>query len=178
MALKDKHLADGEEIRLDLRTHGKALVGPLLLLVVLVAAVVAVAVLTRDSDQSTWILLAVAVIALVLAVPGVLLPAWRWNSTRYVFTNRRVSNRYGLLTKKGRDIPLYRINDVAIEKGPLDRVLGCGTLVISDATDKAGMELHDVPRVEDVQVELQNLLFAADDGSDDGEWPPTEPRRP
>ena len=177
MALKDKHLADGEEIRLDLRTHGKALVGPLLLLVVLVAAVVAVAVLTRDSDQSTWILLAVAVIALVLAVPGVLLPAWRWNSTRYVFTNRRVSNRYGLLTKKGRDIPLYRINDVAIEKGPLDRVLGCGTLVISDATDKAGMELHDVPRVEDVQVELQNLLFAADDGSDDGEWPPTEPPR-
>ena len=31
--------------------------------------------------------------------------------------------------------------------------------------------------VEEVQVELQNLLFAADDGSDDGEWPPTEPRR-
>ena len=62
MALKDKHLADGEEIRLDLRTHWKALAGPLLLLVVLVAAVVAVAVLTRDSDQSTWILLAVAVI--------------------------------------------------------------------------------------------------------------------
>ena len=31
--------------------------------------------------------------------------------------------------------------------------------------------------IEDVQVELQNLLFAADDGSDDGEWPPTEPRR-
>lgn len=88
-----------------------------------------------------------------------------------------MSNRYGLLTKRGRDIPLYRINDVAIEKSVLDRMLGCGTLVISDATDKAGMELHDVPRVEEVQVELQNLLFSADDGSDDGEWPPTEPRR-
>ena len=177
MALKDKHLADGEEIRLDLRTHWKALVGPLVLLVLLVAFVAAAAVLTRDSDQRTWIVLAVAVVALALAVPGVLVPAWRWNSTRYVFTNRRVSNRYGLLTKRGRDIPLYRINDVAIEKGLLDRMLGCGTLVISDATDKAGMELHDVPRVEEVQVELQNLLFSADDGSDDGEWPPTEPRR-
>ena len=176
MALKDKHLADGEEIRLDLRTHWKALVGPLVLLVLLVAFVAA-AVLTRDSDQRTWIVLGVAVVALALAVPGVLVPVWRWNSTRYVFTNRRVSNRYGLLTKRGRDIPLYRINDVAIEKSVLDRMLGCGTLVISDATDKAGMELHDVPRVEGVQVELQNLLFSADDGSDDGEWPPTEPRR-
>ena len=37
--------------------------------------------------------------------------------------------------------------------------------------------LHDVPHVEDVQVKLQNLLFAGDDGSDDGEWPPNEPRR-
>lgn len=146
MALKDKHLADGEEIRLDLRTHWKALIGPLVLLVLLVAFVAAAAVLTRDSDQRTWIVLGVAVVALALAVPGVLVPVWRWNSTRYVFTNRRVSNRYGLLTKRGRDIPLYRINDVAIEKSVLDRMLGCGTLVISDATDKAGMELHDVPR--------------------------------
>lgn len=70
MALKDKHLADGEEIRLDLRTHWKALVGPLVLLVLLVAFVAAAAVLTRDSDQRTWIVLGVAVVALALAVPG------------------------------------------------------------------------------------------------------------
>ncbi len=178
MALKDKHLADGEEIQLDLRTHWKALVLPLLLLVVLLVIVGATAALTQGVDWGMWAVVAVGAIALVLAVIGVLVPVWRWNSTRYVFTNRRVSHRHGLLTKKGRDIPLYRINDVAIEKGPLDRVLGCGTLVISDATDKAGMELHDVPAVESVQVTLQNLLFCTDDGSDDGEYPPSEPRRP
>ena len=65
-------------------------------------------------------------------------------------------------------------------------------LVRSALTGAAGAELaasdalvqlltrrvdFDVPRVEGVQVELQNLLFSADDGSDDGEWPPTEPRR-
>ncbi|GAA8850887.1 PH domain-containing protein [Helicobacter pylori] len=177
MGLKDSQLSDGEEIRLEMHTHWKALVQPLLVLVVLVAIVVAAAMLTRDSDQAGWITLVVGVVALLLAVVGVLLPLWRWRSTHYVFTNRRVSHRYGLLTKHGRDIPIYRINDVAVEKGLLDRMLGCGSLIISDATDKAGMELHDVPHVEQVQVELQNLLFAADDGSDDGEWPPTEPRR-
>lgn len=177
MALKEKHLADGEEIQLDLRTHWKALVLPLLLLAVLIAIVATTAVLTQDADWGTWAVVAVGVVAVVLAVIGTLIPIWRWNSSRYVFTNRRVSYRHGLLTKKGRDIPLYRINDVAIEKGPIDRLLGCGTLVISDATDKAGMELRDVPAVEDVQVALQNLLFQHDDGSDDGEFPPSEPRR-
>lgn len=177
MALKEKHLADGEEIQLDLRTHWKALVLPLLLLAVLIAIVATTAVLTQDADWGTWAVVAVGVVAVVLAVIGTLIPIWRWNSSRYVFTNRRVSYRHGLLTKKGRDIPLFRINDVAIEKGPIDRLLGCGTLVISDATDKAGMELRDVPAVEDVQVALQNLLFQHDDGSDDGEFPPSEPRR-
>lgn len=177
MALKEKHLADGEEIQMNLRTHWKALVLPVLLLVVLIAIVATTVALTQDSDWGVWALTAVGAIAAVLAVIGVLLPVWRWNSSRYMFTNRRVSHRHGLLTKKGRDIPLYRINDVAIEKGPIDRILGCGTLVISDATDKAGMELRDVPGVETVQVTLQNLLYRTDDGSDDGEFPPTEPPR-
>lgn len=177
MALKEKHLADGEEIQMNLRTHWKALVLPVLLLVVLIAIVATTAALTQDSDWGVWALTAVGAITAVLAVIGVLLPVWRWNSSRYMFTNRRVSHRHGLLTKKGRDIPLYRINDVAIEKGPIDRILGCGTLVISDATDKAGMELRDVPGVETVQVTLQNLLYRTDDGSDDGEFPPTEPPR-
>ena len=69
---------------------------------------------------------------------------------------------------------------VAVASAPAgltDRLLGCGTLVISDATDKAGVTLHDVPRVEQVQVVLHDLLFSADDGSDDGEFPPREPRR-
>lgn len=177
MALKEKNLAEGEEIRLDLHTHWKALVRPVLLLIGLVAIVIAVAVLGRDTDWGSWALIVAGVVAIVLAVIGVLIPVWRWNSSRYVFTNRRISHRYGLLTKQGRDIPLYRINDVAINMGPVDRLLGCGTLIISDATDKAGMELRDVPAVEQVQVTLQNLLFQHDDGSDDGQFPPSEPRR-
>lgn len=49
--------------------------------------------------------------------------------------------------------------------------------MVSDATEKQGMELHDVPRVDEVHVRLQELLYSADDGSDDGEWPPREPTR-
>ena len=170
-------LGADEYVVLNLRTHVKAL---FLAIVIAVVTIVAGAVLTllvpAGSAQAglRWAILGVAV---VILVAGSVLPFLRWATSRYTITNRRLITRSGIITRTGRDIPLYRINDVTYEKGLLDRILGCGTIVISDATDKAGVVLHDVPRVEQVQVQLHELLFAADDGSDDGEFPPTEPRR-
>lgn len=177
MALREKHLAEGEHVVLDLRTHWKALAEPAALLVFLLAAIYVVRWLARDSDWAGWVTVAVVALAVVLTVLFVVIPVWRWNTTRYVVTNRRIAHRSGILTKRGRDIPLYRINDITMEKGVVDRLFGCGTLVISDATEKAGLELDDVPRVEEVHLRLQELLHAADDGTDDGERPPTEPPR-
>nr|WP_245993478.1 hypothetical protein [Xylanimonas allomyrinae] len=56
-------------------------------------------------------------------------------------------------------------------------MLGCGTLVIADATEKPGMLLDDVPRVDTVHRTIQQLLWEQDDGTDDGELPPGEPPR-
>jgi membrane protein YdbS with pleckstrin-like domain len=173
MGLSEKHLTEGEHVVMELKEHAKALFWPFVLLLVLVAAVV-VTVLLVPNDVVRWV---VAGLALVAAVVWVLVPWLRWRTTEYTVTNKRIAMRSGIITRTGRDIPLYRINDVNYEKGPIDRIFGCGTLVISDATDKPGLNLHDVPDVENVQVRLHDLLFTADDGSDDGEWPPNEPPR-
>ena len=177
MALKDKQLADGEEIVLSIRTHWKALAEPVALGLFLLALLWAVWWFTRDQSFGSWLTIGAAVVVAAILLWFVVIPVLRWFTSRYVITNRRISHRTGILTKVGRDIPLHRVNDIAIEKNLLDRMLRCGSLVVSDATDKAGMLLHDVPRVESVHVQLQNLLYAHDDGSDDGEWPPNEPRR-
>lgn len=177
MALRPNQLVDGEEVVLVLRTHWKALIVAILWAVVLVAALVALWFFLRGQDYyviTMWVAGAVA-LAFALWLAG--LPVLRWRSESYTITNRRISHRFGILNRGGRDIPLHRINDIGLEKGLLDRMLGCGTLVVSDATDKGGMILHDVPNVERVHVQLQELLYSYDDGSDDGEWPPNEPRR-
>ena len=64
-----------------------------------------------------------------------------------------------MFTRRGHDIPLNRISDVSYEKGILDRILGCGTLVISDASEQGRVELHDIPRVEKAQLILSDLLY-------------------
>jgi hypothetical protein len=46
-------------------------------------------------------------------------------------------------------------------------MLGCGTLVISDASEQTGMRLSDVPRIEWVHRELTDLVFGTNDGADD-----------
>ncbi len=173
MALREKDLTDGETVVMELREHAKTLLWPFVLLLLLVAICVATAVLAT-SDVLVWVVLGLAAVA---AIAWVFLPWLRWRTTSYSVTTHRIAERSGILTRIGRDIPLYRINDVALEKDLIDRVFGCGTLVVSDATEKQGMELHDVPNVDQVHVRLQDLLHSADDGSDVGEWPPTEPRR-
>ena len=176
--VNSKTLGEGEHVVLNLRTHVKALLGPLVVLALALAAVAAAYLVIPDSAAQPWLRLVVVVLAVLAVVVWAVTPFLRWSTSRYTITNRRLITRSGVITRTGRDIPLYRINDVAYEKGLLDRILGCGTLVISDATEKAGVVLHDIPRIEAVQLQLSELLHAADDGSDDGEFPPNEPRRP
>jgi membrane protein YdbS with pleckstrin-like domain len=178
MAFSDKLLAQGERVELELRTHAKKVVVPLLLLLVTIAAVSTLTWLARDQDWPSWVTWAILAVGLLVIILWAIVPFLRWRTTIYVVTNRRLITREGIITRTGRDIPLYRINDVTYEKDLLDRMLGCGTLIISDATDKAGVRLYDIPRVERVHVRLNELLFQHDDGSDDGEFPPSEPPRP
>ena len=173
LAMSLKELTEGEDVVLELRTHVKALFWPIMLLVVLVAAVAVTAALGAPAVAVE----VVAVVAFLLACL-VVLPRWaRWLTTRYVVTTKRVLVRSGIVTRVGRDIPLYRINDLGSEQGPLDRLFGCGTITVSDASDKPGLVLRDVPNVDAAQVRLHELLFAHDDGSDEGEFPPGEPAR-
>jgi hypothetical protein len=40
-------------------------------------------------------------------------------------------------------------------------MFGCGTLIISDASETGRVELHDIPRVEEVQLVLNDLVHEA-----------------
>jgi uncharacterized membrane protein YdbT with pleckstrin-like domain len=65
--------------------------------------------------------------------------------------------RTGILTRRGRDIPLARINDVSFQKGPLDRLLGSGRLTVESAGEHGQIVLTDIPQVEQVHSTLFRL---------------------
>ena len=96
------------------------------------------------------------VVAGVLALWFALRPFLEWLTATYTITNRRLITRSGVLARKGHDIPLTRISDVAYEMGIVDRMLGCGTLIISDASTNGRVLLHDIPQVEETQRRLND----------------------
>jgi uncharacterized membrane protein YdbT with pleckstrin-like domain len=167
MAISPKLLSDGEHVVISTRTHWKALVFPAVVLIVTCAvAGFLLAVLPSGSahDPLMW---AIVVVAAIVIVWWTIRPFIVWLTTEYTVTNRRIINRSGIITRKGRDIPLYRINDVSYERDLLDRMLGCGTLVIAVANEEGNSVLYDVPRVEQIQLKITNLLFSRQDSTDE-----------
>lgn len=158
--LSEKLLLDDETVETATRTHVKVLIVPFLigLAVMLIGGYFVGAV--GDSGGGTPRLLGLAVLA-VLFLWGTVLPFLRWLTWTYTLTNRRLIEQKGILTRKGRVIPLARINDVEYEKGVIDRVLRCGTLIIHDASHQSGLELHDIPRIEDLHRQISRLVLTS-----------------
>jgi membrane protein YdbS with pleckstrin-like domain len=156
--VRDPSLTADEQPVLRLHPHWKTLIGPLLLAVVVVAAALAVEAVIPSSRAAAVEGLAVAAIAILALMLWLMVPVLRWRTTMYELTSRRMRVREGILTRHGRDIPLARINDVSFEKGPLDRLLGSGRLVVESAGEHGQILLNDIPHVEFVQATLFRLV--------------------
>ena len=168
MAFPSKLLNEGEHVVVSTRTHPKALLLPVLILV-LTLGVAAYAQRTGGGRVAGVTHVAVWVVAAVVIVMWVVRPVVGWATTTYTFTNRRFIKRSGLIGKEGRTIPLNRISGVDFEFGVIDRIFGCGTLVVSDASELGRVELEDVPRVEEVQLKVADELHRlSGHRSDDG----------
>ncbi len=157
MAISSKLLNEGEYVVVSTRTHPKVLILPLVVLI-LTLAVAAFVSRLGDGGSADVVHLVAWVIAALVILWWVVRPLVDWATTTYTFTNRRFIKRSGLIAKEGRTIPLNRISGVDFEIGVVDRVFGCGTLVVSDASELGRVELDDIPRVEQVHLKVAEEL--------------------
>ena len=156
-----KLLGDGEEVVMAMRPHWKEMFWPVLILLVLSPLATYVAAVVPDGSAQRWLRLAVVVVAGIVVLRWVVWPFLVWLTTSYVVTDRRLITRVGVIARLGRDMPLSRVNDVTFEhSGLLERLLGCGTLVVESAGERGQLVLRDVPRVEEVQRDVYRLAEA------------------
>jgi uncharacterized membrane protein YdbT with pleckstrin-like domain len=154
VAISKKLLNEGENVLVSMRQHPKALFPAVFALVVLLAVGVAVQSLI-DQDTVTlvvWVLVGIGIIWFVLR------PFLLWLTSVHAITDRRIITRWGILTRRGHDIPLKRVSDMSIEINLIDRPFGCGTLIITNASTDGEVHLHDIPRVEKTKLLIHNLV--------------------
>ena len=151
-------LSEGEHSVLILHPHWKILLRPTLILILVALAAAAALVLIPQGRYTGSGQIAVGVVAVLAVLIWFVVPFLRWQTTTYELTNRRLRLREGVLSRSGRDFPLIRISDVSFSHGLIDRLLGCGQLVVESAGEHGQLVLTEIPQVEKVQVILFQLV--------------------
>jgi membrane protein YdbS with pleckstrin-like domain len=122
-------LAPGEEVKLEARPHGVALVVPLSRPLVFAGGGAALVVV---GSSITWPLGLLGALVLGLAAFAALRTVWRWDRTRLVLTSEKLFVVYGIARRRAAAVRLSRVPALEWEQSPVGRVLGYGTLVAGD----------------------------------------------
>lgn len=128
------------------RPHWRVLL-PALVWAMVVAAVAGGALAALGTDPMVVILAAAATVWLVVAGRRVM----RWRFARHILTSERIIARTGVVARSGTEIPLTNIDAVHYRQRMFERVIGCGTLVITPVGSMAPTRLANVRRPAVVQ---------------------------
>jgi membrane protein YdbS with pleckstrin-like domain len=158
VAFPRRLLNENEDVLLDLRPHWSYFLGRALVLLLAVVAFVAVAV-SIENDVLPWVLGVLVLIALARLV----LHYASWTTTEFVVTTDRLILRAGVLSKKGMEIPLERVNTVFFSQKLRERIFGFGDLVIESGGERGQQVINDVPHPERVQSVIHGAMEDEED---------------
>jgi uncharacterized membrane protein YdbT with pleckstrin-like domain len=150
-------LTEGEHLVFRLHKHWKTIIWPILMLAAILVATLALLLLVGPLEHPTARLV-VGVVAILAVLVFVARPLLRWWTTSYELTTRRLRLRAGVVARRGRDFPLSRISDVSFAQGPMDRLLGCGRLIVESPGEHGQLTLTEIPHVKRVQATLFQLV--------------------
>ena len=153
MAFPRKLLNEGEQVILDLIPHWSTLAFPVAVLLAVLAATIAGETFNRDLG------LGLAVVLLAV-IAWVALRVVRRQTTNLVLTTDRLIHRVGVVAKRGKEIPLERINDIAYHQSVFERLIGTGDLSIESAGARSRETFSDIPRPAVVQNEIYRQMEA------------------
>jgi uncharacterized membrane protein YdbT with pleckstrin-like domain len=156
MPYPENLVQEGETVALDLRPHWwyfsrNILTGiPLAIILILVQQLDG----GTFKNASNWIV-------------GVVLIAWavwlglkylQWRMTYFVVTSRRVIYRSGVISKRGVEIPLERINNINFHQRLIDRIIGAGDLDIESAGRDGQSHFDFIRHPDGVQHEIYRQM--------------------
>jgi membrane protein YdbS with pleckstrin-like domain len=154
-------LAPDEVIKFETKPHWRAVIMPAIVLIAtLVIGAFLVQWVLSWYDWLQWLRWVVVIGAVVILALWAVVPFLRWLTTEYVFTDRRIIVRQGIVTRRGKDMPLSKVNNVSFLVPPLGRIFNYGVLNIQSAGENDGLTIAGVPDVEDIQRMVYELIEA------------------
>lgn len=160
-------LGPGEEVVYVLRTHLKVLFLPAMIQLLLTACLVSAWMFIPADLGEGWVrygaMIAVGIAMLHYAV----WPVLQWRNNRFIVTTSQILVQEGVIYKKTHSSKLARATDIRCERGILDRIFRCGTIVVINAanthTDAAAdlnrIVFRDVPGALEIEQKLKDMVW-------------------
>lgn len=111
------------------------------------------------ADGWGWLVLgavAALVIFSVVFYPGLRYRRWRWQLTELA-----IELRYGVVVRTQETVPYFRIQQIDITAGPVDRLLGLASLQVTSASASGSATLPGIAADQAPQVRAELLARAA-----------------
>ncbi len=147
MGYPDRLLSDDETIVSEFRPHWSGLLREILF----VLGAFAIGVILVMIDAPSWAYVALLILLFLFVIGGVI----KWITTLHVITTERVIYRAGFIAKRGKEIPLEVVNDIAFNQTIFEKLFGTGDLLIESAGTHGQSRYRDIPTPE----EVQSLLY-------------------
>lgn len=167
-------LNPGEQVAIDVRPHWRYLAGPLFAVAIVVAGAIAALV----ANVPSWALLVIAAL-LVVGLGWLVVRYIKWTTTTFVVTTQRLILRKGVFRREGREILLDRLTDISYDQTLMDRLLGCGDILIESPGRDSAERFQDLPHPVKIQNEIYRLISEHQAGGPGqggtGPLPPTAP---
>ena len=158
MPYPKKLLNQNETVELDLRPHWWFLAPRLL--ATAAAIILGIFVWVQFEGTTGDVLGVISGILILVALVWFLLQLAKWATTEFVLTTERVIYRYGVIGKKGKEIPLDKINTVFFDQTVFERMIGCGTVAMESAGESGKDSFTDIRKPSVVQSEIYHQMEA------------------
>lgn len=105
-----------------------------------------------------WLAPALALVVLVVGITWY--PRARYRRWRWQLTDLALELRYGILVRRHEAVPYFRIQQIDITQGPVDRLVGLATLEVTTASASGSAALPGIA-ADDAPGVRQELLARA-----------------
>jgi uncharacterized protein len=85
-----------------------------------------------------------AVLAAVIVVAAIWYPPARFARWRWRFTDIAVELEHGVLVRQAEALPYFRIQQIDVNEGPIDRLLGLASLQVTSASASGSVALPGI----------------------------------
>lgn len=80
-----------------------------------------------------------------------------WRTNTLELTDKRIVLRSGVLSKNERSVPLVKVQDVTVNRGPMGRIFGFGDLRIESAgSNSTEIAVYQFGKIERIKREIMS----------------------